>query len=193
MADVVSFNTTISAYEKGSLWEAALQVLYSMRSAEALPDVISLCSTVSACEKASQWEAAVHLFSQMPMDRIATDVVAFNATMSACEKASRWQQACDLFAAGPGMRIEPNTVSIGAFLCALGNTASRKYPFAVSSGLLLYSILLLNSARNSAKLYSSRADLWRRSPNLKSKHRRTTNATALSQHHMQPKLVKEER
>ena len=130
MADVVSFNTTISAYEKGSLWEAALQVLSSMRSAEALPDVISFCSTVSACEKASEWEAAVHLFSQMPKDMIATDVVAFNATMSACEKASQWQKASHLFAAGPGIRIEPNSISVGALLCALGNTASRKPGFA---------------------------------------------------------------
>ena len=119
-ADVISYNTTISACEKGSQWEIALQVLANMQPAKTLPDVISFCAAVSACEKASQWESAVHLWSQMPTASIDNDVIAFNATMSACEKASQWQTAFHLFSSWPLLRVLPNFVSLGAVLCALG-------------------------------------------------------------------------
>ena len=72
-ADIISFNTTISACEKGCQWEMALQVVSDMQAVEILPDAVSFSAAISACEKASQWEMALELFSQMPASRITKD------------------------------------------------------------------------------------------------------------------------
>ena len=56
--NVISYNTAISACEKGNQWEKALDLLQEMTSNGIKPDVISYNAAISACEKGSQWEKA---------------------------------------------------------------------------------------------------------------------------------------
>ena len=58
---VISYNSTISACEKGQQWEQAVSLLPEMRSYWLEPDVISYSSLISACEKGKQWEQALGL------------------------------------------------------------------------------------------------------------------------------------
>ena len=55
----MSYNWTISSLQKGTLWQAALQLLGSMRSTDCLPDLTSYNATISSCEKLGQWAGLV--------------------------------------------------------------------------------------------------------------------------------------
>ena len=60
-ANVVSFITAISAWEKRSRWDRALALLHRMRETGMTADVMSFNVAWSSCEKAEQWEQAVVL------------------------------------------------------------------------------------------------------------------------------------
>ena len=57
--NVISYNSAISACEKGQQWEQALRLLLEMRSSRLEPNVISYNSAISACSKGQQWEQAL--------------------------------------------------------------------------------------------------------------------------------------
>ena len=46
----VSYNSAISAVEKGGQWQLALNLFHSMSAAKLLPDVISYNATISSCD-----------------------------------------------------------------------------------------------------------------------------------------------
>ncbi|CAE8722197.1 unnamed protein product, partial [Polarella glacialis] len=53
--DVVSFSSTMSAFEKASQWQMALGLLSQMPDRALRPDRILFNACVSACEKGLQW------------------------------------------------------------------------------------------------------------------------------------------
>ena len=55
---MISYNSAISACEKGQQWGQALSLLPKMRRSRLEPNVISYSSAISACEKGQQWEQA---------------------------------------------------------------------------------------------------------------------------------------
>ena len=54
--NIVCYNATISACEKGRKWEKALQLFQEMRENGIEPNVISYSSTISDCKKGRNWE-----------------------------------------------------------------------------------------------------------------------------------------
>ena len=54
----ISYNSAISACEKGHQWEQALSTLQDMRLPQLEPDVISYSAAISACEKGQHWQQA---------------------------------------------------------------------------------------------------------------------------------------
>ena len=52
--DLYTFNTVISALDKGRQWEKALEVFRKIDRYHLKPNVISFNSTLSACAKGSQ-------------------------------------------------------------------------------------------------------------------------------------------
>ena len=64
-ADVITYNATISACEKGQQWITAVSLLQEMQQWHMEPDVITYNATISACEKGQQWITAVSLLLEM--------------------------------------------------------------------------------------------------------------------------------
>ena len=64
-ADVITFNATISACEKGQQWITAVSLLREMQQGNVKTDVITFNATINACEKGQQWIAAVSLLREM--------------------------------------------------------------------------------------------------------------------------------
>ena len=52
--DVISYNSAISACEKGQQWKQALSLLPEVRSSSLAANVVSYKSASSACEKGQQ-------------------------------------------------------------------------------------------------------------------------------------------
>eukprot|EP00913_Durusdinium_trenchii_P031412 g29409.t1 len=113
--DVISFNSTISACEKGHEWPTALALFEQMPEMQVQADLITFNSTMSALEKGSQWQETLHfyghiscersqqwaaalaLYTAMERQEVKADGISFNALMSSFKDAGRWQDA------GPGL------------------------------------------------------------------------------------------
>ena len=80
--NVISFNATISACEKGGQWERAVSLLDEMRGAGVEPDVISFNAAIQACATAGQPSAALTLFVAAKR-RVAPSRVTINAVLDA--------------------------------------------------------------------------------------------------------------
>ncbi len=63
--DVVSHNTTMSAYAKGNLWLEALGFPKEMAHLLLMPSQVSYNSTISADEKGNHWEGSIGLLQAM--------------------------------------------------------------------------------------------------------------------------------
>ena len=84
--DAISHNAAISASEKGSQWQQALNLFEVMPRANVSRSVISFSAAIGACEKGGQWQQALNLFEAMPKGKVTPDVIIYNAAISACEK-----------------------------------------------------------------------------------------------------------
>lgn len=63
--DIISYNSTISACEKGGRWEVACMLLNQMASVQMLADVISFNSAFLACYQCGQWQSAMDILYLM--------------------------------------------------------------------------------------------------------------------------------
>ncbi|CAE8688295.1 unnamed protein product, partial [Polarella glacialis] len=62
--DLVSYNSALSACERGRCWREALQLLLEARLRKLELDVVSFSSAVSACSKGLQWQQALALLQE---------------------------------------------------------------------------------------------------------------------------------
>ncbi|CAL1133253.1 unnamed protein product, partial [Cladocopium goreaui] len=93
VANRITHNTLLSAFEKGSHWRKALLHLEGVE-----PDLISFNSVISAGEKGDQWPLSADLYCQLQWKNLEADVFSGSATLSAFEKGSAWQNALLLVA-----------------------------------------------------------------------------------------------
>eukprot|EP00434_Breviolum_minutum_P035784 symbB.v1.2.031687.t1/scaffold3706.1/size51673/1 len=91
--DVVSYNATITACEKGSHWEEAMLLLYEVEMVKLLPDVITYSASMSACNQADQWMFSLCLFDDLQAQQIRPSSVAFNSCINSLGKGTHWHQA----------------------------------------------------------------------------------------------------
>ena len=64
-SDVVSYNASISASEKGSQWAQALALLREMCEQWLESSFVSYSASISASERGSQWAQAMALLREM--------------------------------------------------------------------------------------------------------------------------------
>ena len=95
--DVVSYNCTISACEKGAArWEQALHLVENLLSRGLLSDIVTSSAVISACQKGQHWPEGLVLFSSLEQNLLDPNVVTFTAAVNACDNDSRWPLAIDL-------------------------------------------------------------------------------------------------
>ncbi|CAE6917355.1 ACP7 [Symbiodinium sp. CCMP2592] len=109
--DVISFNTAMSACERGWMWTAALQLFARMRKDRVKITSVSCNALLSALEKGQQWSQAISFLDRMQRRRLHNQV-SFNCAASACEKALRWRTA--LLLRGP----RPDAVAVAVSISA---------------------------------------------------------------------------
>ena len=104
----------ISACEKGSSWQHAMQLFMDMPEAELTPSLISCNAALSACEKGSQWQTALKLLCETASARVALDVISFNVAVTACARQSLWQMACQVLASALAASVTPNALTLSS-------------------------------------------------------------------------------
>eukprot|EP00435_Cladocopium_sp_Y103_P054578 s762_g17.t2 len=62
-ADVVSYNAALSAFERASMWQTAVQLFARMKVADVTPDSISFNAVLTACENGRKWEQVLALLA----------------------------------------------------------------------------------------------------------------------------------
>lgn len=70
--NVISYSASISACEKGAMWQAALALFHQMPKAKIRPNLHAHNATISSCEKATQWQQALAIFHSA---KVSPDVV----------------------------------------------------------------------------------------------------------------------
>ena len=118
--DVISFNATMSALEKGGQTLNALQLFEAIPSSQLSPDLISFNSAISLYQRADQWQCALSVFYDIPSVNLSPDVVTVNSMMVACEKGEQWQIAFSIFEAMPAAEVKPDGVTFTSMMTLLG-------------------------------------------------------------------------
>ncbi|CAK8991910.1 Pentatricopeptide repeat-containing protein At1g74850 [Durusdinium trenchii] len=93
--DVVCYNTTMTACDRGSAWPWALQLFAA--APRATRSASSFAAAMEAAEKGSQWHVNLELLAQMRELQINADAGHYTACISACERAREWQRALQAF------------------------------------------------------------------------------------------------
>ena len=89
-ANVISYNTAISACEKSGEWQIAVQLFQEMSGCRLDHDVKSYGSAISACEKGGEWSQALYLLQQM---QAATRICLVKTSSLYCgpnQQTRRW-------------------------------------------------------------------------------------------------------
>ncbi|CAK9063722.1 Pentatricopeptide repeat-containing protein At5g16640 [Durusdinium trenchii] len=98
-ADVVSFNSTISACRGRT--SIAMELLAAMEGRALQPSLVTLNSSICACS-ASDWPLALELLWQTKeVTSQRADDVTFSAVMSTCDRGSHWPRALEIFKVAP--------------------------------------------------------------------------------------------
>ncbi|CAK0888683.1 unnamed protein product [Prorocentrum cordatum] len=83
-----SYNTGISACEKGRQWQRALALLSEMWEARVERSIVSYGSGISACGNGEQWRQALALLSEVWEARVGLDVSAAALGSARARRAS---------------------------------------------------------------------------------------------------------
>ena len=110
--DVISFNATISACEKGMQWQFCLYFLNEMTrfKRKIIPDTITFNTIIHSCEKSREWQRALHLLEEMLFMRVSPDVITFSTLMGGCDTLGQWQATLLLLQRMFEEDLQPNSI-----------------------------------------------------------------------------------
>eukprot|EP00930_Biecheleria_cincta_P012099 TRINITY_DN11546_c0_g1_i5.p1 TRINITY_DN11546_c0_g1~~TRINITY_DN11546_c0_g1_i5.p1 ORF type:complete len:283 (-),score=21.76 TRINITY_DN11546_c0_g1_i5:77-925(-) len=111
---VVSYSSTISDCEKGTLWQRALGFAKFLQQMEVPPNAISHSSAISACEKGWPWRQARRPVVCRQQIETLPKVISYRSTISACEKGWPWRQALGLCTCMQQMEVLPKFTSFSS-------------------------------------------------------------------------------
>lgn len=109
---LMALNQQISAYAKESLWEEAINRLFSKKTV----DVVSFNATIKACGKGTHWQLSTYLLKQMVVQEVSPDIISYNTAIGSCEKESQWHLALDLFEEMCSVRLTPDSITFATVL-----------------------------------------------------------------------------
>ena len=114
LGDLILYNASITACERGANWMVAIRLLQNLTTRRLQADVVTFSSLMSACEKASTWPQALRVREMLACSTIEASVIATNAAISACDRAAKWPLALLLLKERP----DGTAVSFSAAIAA---------------------------------------------------------------------------
>ncbi|CAE7029159.1 PGR3 [Symbiodinium natans] len=139
--DVITWSSAVDACGRSSRWEAASQLMRSMRRLRLQANIVVWGALIKAYDRASCWERAVGLVMRM-MGRERggrqrsmlprPNTVALTSAASACAKGQAWRHALALLLTAQRWHLRP---SLAAFNTALSACAGSKHWRQAMAGL----------------------------------------------------------
>lgn len=164
--DVIAYNATLKACERGSVWSNVLALLHGAIDHDLEGDIFTLNIAMSACRRAQQWQQALLLLHNIPADDVKPDVITFSTGITACEGASRWEMALVLLASMVDQKIRMDMITCNAAIsvCEKGHQWQRSLHLVkVAAGMKLRPDVITYNATIAA---CGRGLAWERSISL---------------------------
>ncbi|CAL1141930.1 unnamed protein product [Cladocopium goreaui] len=114
LANVVTWNSSVSACETGTQWLTAAFLLLCMRLQRCNPELESISMGISACREAGHWEVAMAL-----LHSVTADVVAFNSNISTFEVLGNWTCSLQMLEQMPHRNLVPDVITFNASIASL--------------------------------------------------------------------------
>ncbi len=115
-ADVVSFTSTMSAFQRANCWTLAIWNLEMLRQAAVEPNQISYAAILSG----KAWRQAVELFAEQFVVRVQPNVISYGTLMCVYETAMVWKDALQALQVLESLNIQPNSPIFRASIGACG-------------------------------------------------------------------------
>ncbi|CAK0797400.1 unnamed protein product [Prorocentrum cordatum] len=113
-ADLVSYNSALSACERAGRWAVCLQLLREARGVRLRPDAASFVTAARACEAGRWWSTSLALLREA-----AANQAVLNAAIAACGAVGRWRLALAVLEEmSAGASLDADLVSYGAAISA---------------------------------------------------------------------------
>ena len=97
-ASLRAYNGVLKACERSADWDAAFDVLSSMKGEGVMPDRVSYTLAVGAAGRAGEWEQALGLWTQMETEGVTIDATALRTLLRALTVAGQWAISLQIFA-----------------------------------------------------------------------------------------------
>ncbi|CAE7743045.1 unnamed protein product [Symbiodinium sp. CCMP2592] len=111
-SNVVSAGATITALQRGSQWESAVDALQRMPQTALQPNIVTCNAGLGAAERGARaaWDQALSLQEKLRRFGQRLDVVSFNSAASVCSLERRWDVALAMLHIVPQAAIEAGLV-----------------------------------------------------------------------------------
>eukprot|EP00913_Durusdinium_trenchii_P033796 g31636.t2 len=143
-SNLIVYSAAISACDKGSQWQVAIDLLERLEDQET--SLVCCSAAMSACARGSQWELALDLLATTRSAGLQFDLIMFSTGISA--QGSQWQLSLGLFRELQCQQL-PNQIAYNAAADAL----SRSQNWILTLEFL--SEMRRSSARPDASTFSS--------------------------------------
>ncbi|CAE7504611.1 unnamed protein product [Symbiodinium sp. KB8] len=89
--DIVSFNSTLGACDKGGQWRVAVALLEALETRSLEADKFTYSTIINTCGRSEEWIQALSLLDHAHLRGVAIDLVVLNTLVTACERAKEWR------------------------------------------------------------------------------------------------------
>ncbi|CAL1127269.1 unnamed protein product [Cladocopium goreaui] len=113
-SNVVHRNLLLSALERLSHWQQAIDNLRDLRDENLEATAATMSTVSSSCAKASEWQKALEVFG----DTRFKDTICFNVAISACARGDRWITAVRLLREMRATEVQADAISYNSAISA---------------------------------------------------------------------------
>ncbi|CAE7630942.1 unnamed protein product [Symbiodinium sp. CCMP2592] len=155
-ADVVMYNSALSACAEGGEWECALCLLKEIGDVELERSIVSYNAAINACAAGGQWLLAVHILEIALKSGLQGSLASFTATMDACayESSKRWESVLRLFLQLSHSFIDLDAGAVGSAINACNHSSLW------TAGLNILSNMQKTRLRAQARLCNAALRAW---------------------------------